>query len=182
MPGGSRPASGDPPLAELRPIDFHGRAYRQGDPPPFDPQALVSTEANRWNVEGMPTVYLAGDVGLALVEGGRHLPAPPTAGSDHTIWGVRVHVSGILDIRSCLSDGLMSDRAWVFDRSRCHALVHDVRRIEGVAGILVPSAGSLDDVSRWNLVLYADRIDRPLRELISEPRDIGRIALYRGSD
>jgi len=164
-------------LAGLRPTGFRQRAYWQGQPPPFDPEALVSTEANRWNVEGVPTVYLAGDVGLALVEGGRHLPAHPPGGSDRTIWSVLVQARGIVDLRPWLSDGLVAERAWVFDRSRCHALADRLRSMEGVSGMLVPSAGSLDDVSRWNLVLYVDRIDRPLEQLIGEPQPIGRIAL-----
>jgi hypothetical protein len=31
-------------------------------------------------------------------------------------------------------------------------------------GLVVPSAGSLDDPSRWNLVLFVDRLTVPLEE------------------
>jgi hypothetical protein len=33
-----------------------------------------------------------------------------------------------------------------------------IRRIDGITGLIVPSVGALDDLSRWNLVLYHDRL------------------------
>ncbi len=60
--------------------------------------------ANRWNAAGEPTLYLAGDVGVAIAEFARHLnveraPAPAPVVAARTVYRLAVRVEHLLDLR-----------------------------------------------------------------------------------
>jgi RES domain-containing protein len=150
--------------------------FWQGDPPPTSLRAMVSEEGNRWNDPGEPTVYLAGDLGLTLVEAGRHLAADAEV-EPRAIWTARGETDGIVDLcdaelRHTLG---LDDELWFLDRGRTRGVAARLRDLDGVAGLIVPSAGSPDDLERTNLVLYADRFTQPLEAILLEPRVVGRI-------
>jgi RES domain-containing protein len=159
--------------------DLRTRAYWQGDAPSFDARALVSTEPNRWNDEEVAAVYLAGDIGLTLVEAGRHMADQPERTQTRVIWTVNVNVSGIVDLRSRAVRAELSlvEEHWFLDRARCRTVVAAVRESSGVSGLLVPSAGMPDDHSRWNLVLYPDRLTRPLPAIVVDPSPVGSLGV-----
>jgi RES domain-containing protein len=160
----------------LRPRTWDGTAYWQGDPEPFDHAALVSTAPNRWNDGGTAAVYLAGDVGLALVEAGRHLAEEPGSATTRAIWRAEIRAPGIVDLRGAVHarpgarDGL-----WLLDRARCRRAAAELLLDQGVMGLVVPSVGSLDDPSRWNLVLFVERLTVPLGDVVHEAAVIGRL-------
>ena len=166
-------------LDRLR-TEFDGSAYWQGRSEVFDIDALVTTQdGNRWNDRGQPTVYLTGDPGLTLIEAGRHIGGSADGGIDGVVWALRVEVADILDLRRadvCKALGL-DEPYWFLDRVGCQGLVGALRGTGACAGILTQSAGLPDVPDRWNLVLFADRLSRPLSDIVSRPERLGSFRL-----
>jgi RES domain-containing protein len=119
--------------------------------------AMLTTEGNRWSAPGEPTIYLAGDPGVALAELGRHAPADPEASR---VWSVRVELDRVVDLRTD------RDSARLFDRAHCRTLATRLRTADACEGILVPSVAMLDRPDRWNLVVFTDRLRRPLSNAV----------------
>lgn len=125
----------------------------------LDVAALVTTDANRWSVSGEPTLYVAGDVGVALAEVGRHWK--PESGPI-CLWDVRLELAAAVDLRSPdvrSAAGVPDEPHWFLDRGHCQALASRVRQ-GGVDGLIVPSVAFLDDFQRWNAVVFADQAAR----------------------
>ncbi|MDQ6670761.1 MAG: RES family NAD+ phosphorylase [Chloroflexota bacterium] len=121
---------------------------------------------NRWNEAGEPTFYLAGDLGVALAEYARHLRedvgvtgTPPIY--ERAVYRVGVQVEALLDlrdhrVRSVI--GLHGGARRFLDRGVARATAHFLRLTTSAEGLLVPSVAFLDDPSRWNLVLFLDKL------------------------
>ena len=122
---------------------------------PLNIASLVTTETDRWNASGEPTLYLAGDIGTALAELGRHWEP---AMSDVCLWKVELELSAAVDlrrreVRSAIR--VPDDPRWFLDSQRCREVAERVRQ-GGSDGLIVPSAAFLDDLNRWNAVVFAD--------------------------
>jgi RES domain-containing protein len=136
----------------------------------LDVTDLVSVESNRWNADGEPTVYLAGDVGVALAEIGRHWQDGSAA---VRLWQVRVRLDRALDLRrpdGRAAAGVPDDPRWFLDRRRCQELAARFRRA-GHDGLIVPSVAFLDELERWNAVIFADRV-QSLALSLQQPRPV----------
>jgi RES domain-containing protein len=160
--------------------DIAVTAYWRGEDDEFDYEALVtSADGNRWNTPGEPTVYLAGDLGLALVEVGRHQPDGSAKDAAGLLWSVRVAAPRVIDLRHPeVRDALeLRDRYWFLERGRCVDVARCLRDADVCAGIQTPSAGVPDGLDRWNLVLFPDRLSRPLAQVVTQPRKAGRFVL-----
>jgi RES domain-containing protein len=147
-------------------------AFWQGTSDTFDHAELVTTgPGNRWNEPGQPTIYLAGDRGVALVEAGRHL-GPDDELERRVIWQMRVRLDSVIDLRAerALEMLDLGEPTWMLDQSRCRAIAARLRELGACEAIRVPSVGLTDIPERWNLVLFVDRLTRPLAEVLSEPR------------
>lgn len=123
----------------------------------FDVANLVSTDANRWSARGEPTLYLAGDLGVALAEVGRHWRE---GFSGVGLWQVRLALDAAVDLRRPQvrsAAGLPDDPCWILERDRCRELATRLR-VQGCDGMLVPSVAFLDDLQRWNAVVFVDRV------------------------
>jgi RES domain-containing protein len=178
--GGPRSPSG---LADAG-DPFAAQGWSSGPAAPdLRPDAWVTRERNRWSDDGEPTVYIAGDPGVALAEIGRHQPETP--GDRIAFWTVQVSLGAALDFRDpAVRDrwGLSADPRWLLDRGRCRGLAARVRRSTRVEGIVVPSVACLDDWSRWNVVVFVERLEdglagaiRPLRRAFELVPDTGRL-------
>ena len=121
------------------------------------PDAMRTTEGNRWSAPGEPTIYLAGDLGVALAEFGRHAPPEP---ADARIWAVQVDLDAVVDMRG------LREASSLLDRAQCGAIANGLRANGGCEGVLVPTVAMLDRADRWNLVVFVDRLRRPLAEAI----------------
>ena len=53
----------------------------------------------------------------------------------------------------------------------------ELRSRDTCSAIVTQSAGLPDDPTRWNLVLFSDRLRRPLAEVIRRPRRVGVVRL-----
>jgi RES domain-containing protein len=121
---------------------------------------------NRWNEAGEPTFYLAGDLGVALAEYARHLRedvgmAGAPSVHERAVYQIEVQVGALLDLRNPRvrsAIGLHGGARRFLDRDTARATAHFLRRTTSAEGLLVPSVAFLDDPSRWNLVLFLDKL------------------------
>lgn len=154
--------------ALIEPVRGVAWACRPHDAPSARAADLISDRPNRWNAEGEATIYLSGDAALALIEAGRH---PEDLQASSRLYRVELRLPRALDIRRAdvrTALDLPSDPAWTLDRERTRAVGGRVRALGACEGLLVPSAGALDQVERWNAVVFADDRDGIAR-LMGDP-------------
>ncbi len=168
-------------LAALtRPVRATTWCCRGDDVPSSSASDLISDKPNRWNGEGEPTVYVSGDPALALVESGRH---PDDLKTHARLVEVDLHVERMIDLRDDVvrkTLDLPDDPTWILDRGRTRAVAQAVRSSGAADGLLVPSAGALDQPDRWNAVVFAD--DRTtVAGVVGAPRPSGEVRISRPS-
>ena len=137
---------------------------------------LISDKANRWNAQGEPTLYLSGDPALALVEGARH---PDDLKARSRLLEVKVSIPRVVDLRDPdvrASLSLPGDVDWVLHRERTRRIARRLRESRMCDALIVPSAGTLDQSDRFNLVVFADDRDR-IAQLVSDLRPVGELSL-----
>jgi RES domain-containing protein len=139
---------------------------------PFDLDALATAdEPERWTDRGEPAIYLAGDVGVALAELGRHAPQVPPDG-DRRRWRLvclRVSLDRVLDLTrpETLQALGIEGAPWVFtEPARARAVARQVRDSGDCDAILVPSVAFLDQPDRWNVVIFVDRVRGGIRAAV----------------
>ncbi len=138
---------------------WSGQAFCTGPlDEPFVVSRLVTRDSNRWSGSDEPTVYLSGDPGVAITELGRHWGEreQPTA-----IWALKVDLAATIDLRDPAANGefgLPDDPRWILDLEVCRAIAAGIRERGECDGIIVPSAAFVDDPSRWNLVVFVERL------------------------
>jgi RES domain-containing protein len=133
----------------------------------LDLERLLTTDPNRWNGRGKPTLYAGRDAGVALAEFGRHWRSEPDPAC---VWSIRVRLDSVLDLRRSevrAEYGLPADPAWFLDRGACASLADRIREAGRHDGLIVPSVAFLDDMERWNAVIFADRLPVPLAEAVT---------------
>ena len=144
--------------------------------PSLDVSSLTTTDGNRWSVEGEPTIYLAGDPGVALAELGRHWGEQ---GAEIAVWSLRLTLEAAADLREPAiraALGVPDDPRWILDEERCRALAAHLR-VQGTNdGMIVPSVAFLDDPSRWNAVVFVDRQARPIEDALVVESALMRLA------
>ncbi len=107
---------------------------------------------NRWNVKGQPTLYLAGDMGVALAEWSRHFventnPALATIPVKRTVWQLTLNIPRVLDVRDSAvwTDLSLTDAPHCFlDLAVAQTVGGYVRRITDAQALLVPSVAMLN--------------------------------------
>jgi len=132
----------------------------------LDATHAARSRRNRWNEPGTPTFYFASDIGVVISEFGRHIQAELPGGQQERqardVWTIPVSLARLIDFRdpsASASIGLLKIDTWIGDVDRTQATTRYVRQHSDVQGLLVPSMGFLDVPTRWNVVVYLDRID-----------------------
>jgi RES domain-containing protein len=143
---------------------FVATAFFASAEPVRNVEDMVTIEGNRWSRVDEPTVYLAGDPSLALAEFARH--GPPDGMPEGLIWSVDVRLEAIVDVRDPESRLAAEEPPRWLDHDWCHALAGRLRGQGGCDGLVVPSAALLDRPERWNLVVFVDRLKRPLADAL----------------
>jgi len=139
------------------------------------PDHLVTTKANRWTEAGTPSIYLAGDPGVALAEWGRHWIDGATSVA---LWRVRLELSSVVDLRHewrdyrSGPDGL----TWVLDEDRCRWIARQMQSA-GVEAVIVPSVAFLDDPRRGNALLFVDALRTPLDKAVRLEQCVAELAI-----
>jgi RES domain-containing protein len=131
-----------------------------------DTTPAASRGDGRWHSAGEHTLYLAGDQPLAIAEFARHL-REHRAGvlvrglRTRFIFEIRVRMAAIIDLReTAIGEALAleTDPAWIRDVARTRAIATTVRRESPAEAIVVPSMAFLDDPTRWNLVIFREKL------------------------
>lgn len=173
------------PPAELQP--WVGRTYRHvPDIPNVDPLdfswAGVAPD-NRWNDSGVPAIYLTPTEGTAVAEWARHLqtsPLGPARRRERALFTLEWALDQVVDLRSATVLAALAvtgpSPAWVLDKDACRRAARAVRSVPTVQAFLVPSMAFLDDLTHWNLIVYADRIEGA----ITGWRRVGSFAFRNG--
>jgi RES domain-containing protein len=177
------------PAAALRPTDLARLARPFGAPawscraeelPSASAIDLISDKPNRWNAEGEPTIYLSGDPALALVESGRH---PDDLQGQTRVVEVDLALARMIDLRDRevhRALDLPDDPAWILVRDVTRAVARAIRSSGAADGLLVPSAGALDQPDRWNAVVFAEDRAR-VTASVAPPRPGGEIRITRAT-
>ena len=162
-----------------------GTAYRhipQGSAASvFDFRFAALSPENRWNLPGQPTLYLAGDRGVALAEFARHYQEDPTPKVEHSartrqLYRLEVQTEALLDLRDlAVWDELSPANApfCFLDTDVARSAAAYVRVLTRAQAMLVPSMAFLDDLSRWSLVVFLEKLPADPRAWLSaEPDEV----------
>jgi RES domain-containing protein len=130
---------------------------------------------NRWNEPGSPTLYLAGDEGVLIAEWGRHFENKRTAQLqqmtvERSTFSLELSIDSVLDLRSeevCNSLPLDNAPYCFADIHVARATANFVRRTTEAQALLAPSMGFLDDLERWCLVAFLEKLPPDPRSFIS---------------
>lgn len=121
---------------------------------------------NRWNEQGDPTLYLAGDEGVLIAEWGRHfamqrVPQLQPLAVERSVFRLELALDYVLDLRSyevAESLSLANAPHCFADRSTARATAGFIRRTTTAQAVLTPSMGFLDDLERWCLVVFLEKL------------------------
>jgi RES domain-containing protein len=141
----------------------------------LDARFAARASTNRWNERGDPTLYLAGDRAVALAEFARHLredfsPALGPVLAERALYRLRLRLRAVLDLRDAEARrtlGLHGDLGQFLAIPYARATATFVRRTSPAEGLLVPSMAFLDDATRWNLVLFLEKLPSDLATFIT---------------
>jgi len=130
---------------------------------------------NRWNQPGEPTLYLAGDIGVAIAEWARHIeidrtPELEVATIERIVYRLRLTIDRVLDLRDPLIWAELSlDDAPIrfLDLPTARATAHFVRNTTEAQGMFVSCVPFIDQLERWCLVLFLDKLPAKPSEYIS---------------
>ena len=149
---------------------------------------LVSTDGDddRWNGPGQPTLYLALDPAVALAELARHLDVE--AADDpvrRRVLAFDLDLDGLLDLREAGVRRAIAgpdDVAAFRDRGVARGVAARAREQPGCRGLLVPSMAFLDHEARANLVLFVERLDGDVADVLARQRDAGSLEIRPAAD
>jgi RES domain-containing protein len=151
----------------VQPCPWIGTAYRH-IPAGDDRNILDFRHAgrqpdNRWNDAGEPTLYLAGDPGIMIAEWGRHFPLvfdeharPATV--ERSVHRLSLRLQRVADLRDADLLPSATTSPPFLDRDVTRSLARSLRAAGSVEGLIVPSIAFLDDLTRWNLVVFLDTL------------------------
>jgi RES domain-containing protein len=130
---------------------------------------------NRWNEPGHPTLYLAGVEGVLIAEWGRHFatnrtPQLQQMTVERNVFSLALSIDSVLDVRSedvCNTLPLDNAPYCFADINVARATAHFVRGTTEAQALLVPSMGFLDDLERWCLVVFLEKLPPDPRTFIS---------------
>lgn len=163
----------------------HINAQRHTDVLDFSYAGLYGR--NRWNVPGEPTLYLAGDIGVAIAEWGRRFTLSFPGGAmkpvHRDVFRLHVRLDRVLDMRNPeVAQHLKIDGGpdAFRDMLTAQAIGGHVRRTTRAQAILVPSIAFLDDLTRWNLVIYLDKMPEETSSWITRVERVGPLSWNPG--
>ena len=137
----------------------------------------------RWNLPGEPTHYLASSREVAAAEWLRHLEDMGLSASDpvppRDLYEVTVSLQRTIDFRDGdnLAQLSIDDMSkLVLDPVAARALATFVRSALDAEAIWVPSVAFLDRRDQGNLVIFLERLDRPLPD-VATARLLGQLTL-----
>lgn len=121
---------------------------------------------NRWNVKGEPTLYLASDRSVGITEFSRHIdrdrpPAVVAGVLQRRLYRFEIRLDAVLDLlqpQTWTALSLADAPNCFLDRRIARATAHYIRATTTIQAIRVPSIAFLDDLTRWVLVVFLDKL------------------------
>jgi RES domain-containing protein len=147
---------------------------------PFDVDALAGRGdgEDRWSDDDQPTAYLAGDPPTAIAEYARH--AGGTEPEARDIVRLQLEATRVLDLRRPDVQAVLGSRSApsaCADRAVARALSREVRGLDLVQGLIVPSIPFLDDPSRFNVVLFVEALGSGIGGALGSATIVGSIRI-----
>jgi RES domain-containing protein len=156
---------------------WQGRVFRHipADSPfgPLDSRFAARVTENRWNARGEPTLYFASDRGVLVGELARHFRGDRATElavglRPRTIFEIELRLERVFDLttpEAASSLGIAGAPICFLDRTVARATAGFLRNVLDVEAMLAPSVVFLDDPTRWNLILFLDRLRTPLEDV-----------------
>lgn len=121
---------------------------------------------NRWNEEGEPSLYLAGDEGILIAEWGRNFATIRTPQLEQriierSVFKLELAFDAVLDLRRsdvCQALSLKDAPLCFMDIATARATARFVRATTAAQALLVPSVGFLDNLARWCMVVFLEKL------------------------
>lgn len=121
---------------------------------------------NRWNYQGEPTLYLACERNVALVEYARHFKVERTEGllrkaRKRKVFRFKVSLGATLDLREsgvCQTLSLRDFPNCFLNKSYARAVGTFVRHTTDTDAFFAPSVGFLDQLDNWTLVIFLEKL------------------------
>jgi hypothetical protein len=133
---------------------------------PLDFRWAGRQQGNRWNTPEQPTLYTAGELGVLIAEWGRSFrpgyPDELTANPSHrNVFRYQFRLEAVADLREpaiCDALGMPDPPHRYLDTEVTSWTASRLRTETAAQAILVPSMAFLDDLSRWNLVVFLEKV------------------------
>lgn len=136
---------------------------------------------NRWNDEGVPTLYLAGDEGVLIAEWGRNFatirtPQLEQRTVERSVFRLELGFDDVLDLRRaevCQALSLMDAPACFMNLAVARATTQFVRTTTAAQAMFVPLIGFLEDLERWCLVVFLEKLPPTPGSFVASVTDAG---------
>ena len=133
---------------------------------------------HRWSEPGEPTLYLACDDGVAMVEFARHFQldrgtAPTPGALDRDMYSLTAATQAILDLRDTAlwtELSLANPPHCFLERAVARSIAKYLRTNTPAQGILVPSVGLLDQLHRWSAVLFLEKLPDDVSQFLRDEK------------
>ena len=150
----------------------------------FDFRYAARAADNRWNTQGNPTLYLASEKDVALAEWARHLNVDRSVSlinaQRRRVFRLQVRLDFCLNLcnREVWQVWSLNNAPDSFkDKKYSRAIADFIRQTTRVQGIIVPSVAFLDDLSKWCLVIFLEKLVENPRHFLLEAEEDGFFGL-----
>lgn len=138
-----------------------GVAYRHiqdgANPDPLDFRFAGLGMDNRWNKQGLPALYLAGDRGIVVAEWGRHISLNLALAEfplyQRAVFRLKIRLQSTIDLRigrNVEAFGLSSSPMWFLDTEITQSIGEYIRDDTAAQAMVVPSI-ALSTISRGGI-------------------------------
>lgn len=129
---------------------------------------------NRWNYQGEPTLYLASERNVALVEYARHFKIERTEGllkkaRKRKVVRFEVTLDATLDLRNsavCQTLSLRDYPNCFLKKNYARAVGTFIRHTTGAVAFFAPSMGFLDQLEQWTLIIFLEKLPADPRQFL----------------
>ncbi len=133
---------------------------------PLDFTWCGKSSENRWNVLGEPTLYLAQEKNVALAEFARHFQVNRSQGlaaktQKRKVFRLEASFDSTLDLRDravCRALSLTKFPGCFADKKISRSTASFIRNTTSVQAIFVPSIAFLDNLDKWCLVVFLEKL------------------------
>lgn len=136
-------------------------------PNPLNFDYCGKSDENRWNVKDEPTLYLASEKDVALAEYARHFEVARNEGLSkkvhkRKVYRFNIELSHTLDLcnTSVCNTLSLTDAPSCFTNIKiARATANFLRNATQVQAIFVPSIAFMDNVTKWCLVIFLEKLN-----------------------